>query len=406
MNIVALVVPALSLCLAALPCAAADSIVLDWSAHVQKALAGSAGAARARADVLSHIAMFNALNAIEPRYAFYGPALEKAPDAAPEVAVGAAALGIVETLPGARLEDMRKAHADAMAKVADAGARSRGVEVGRIAAARLLLLRAADSTERVDAVPAAPGRGVWQRPEYSRRPVNLAMTRMRPLAIVDVAAFDPGPPPDLDSAAAARDLAEVKLLGGRVSTARTAEQALVVGFWSANAEGFDHALLRDIAKARSVSDLETARMLALMSIASFDTDIVVLASKNRHQYWRPVEAIAGPFASPAVRDPLWAPLLRTPASPDWPSGGGAGAGLYETLMSAFAQGAAVQWSVFVDENGMTRSWADPRAMGDELANQRVWAGVHFRSAVVAGRDVGRRVAEYVLANALQPIAAR
>jgi hypothetical protein len=391
-----------ALCIAAMVQARAESPVIEWSGHIQKALAGSSGPAKGRIDVLAHVAMFNALNAIDMRYAFYGPALDAAPDAAPEAAVATAAFNVVVALPGARLDDMEKAYAETLKKVTDGAARARGVVVGRIAAQQLLLLRAGDNTERVDATVNPPARGVWERPEYMKRPGNLAMTRVKPMVVVDVATFDPGPPPALDSAVALRDLVEVKALGGRTSARRTVEQALVVGFWASNAEGFDYALLGNLAKARKVSDVEMARMLALLSLSGFDSDIVQVAAKYRYQYWRPNQAIAGPFASADIKDLQWAPLLRTPGSPDWPSGGGIGAGIYETLLPAFAQGAPVTWTVFVSENGMTRSWSDPKAMADELANQRVWAGVHFRSAVEAGRGIGTRVAEYVLANALQP----
>ena len=39
----------------------------------------------------------------------------------------------------------------------------------------------------------------------------------------------------------------------------------------------------------------------------------------------------------------------------------------------------------------------------ENINARVWAGIHFRSADVAGAALGKRVARFLYKNYLQPV---
>ena len=53
--------------------------------------------------------------------------------------------------------------------------------------------------------------------------------------------------------------------------------------------------------------------------------------------------------------------------------------------------------------GVTRSYTSFSQMAGEVDNARVWGGIHFRSADVDGRDLGRRVGEYVLAHFPAPL---
>jgi hypothetical protein len=51
-------------------------------------------------------------------------------------------------------------------------------------------------------------------------------------------------------------------------------------------------------------------------------------------------------------------------------------------------------------NGRSPRSPQPRR---EAAASRIFAGVHFRTDLVAGTQLGKEVAEYVLATALTPI---
>ena len=82
------------------PCAWAD-VVTDWYGVIPKALANSPRAQYGRAQMLTAIAMFNALNAVAPRYQSYAPAPEPMPDASADIAAITAAWIILGSVPGA-----------------------------------------------------------------------------------------------------------------------------------------------------------------------------------------------------------------------------------------------------------------------------------------------------------------
>ena len=50
----------------------------------------------------------------------------------------------------------------------------------------------------------------------------------------------------------------------------------------------------------------------------------------------------------------------------------------------------------------TRQFKTIADMVEEQKNVRVWGGVHFRSAILVGGDMGRKVAAYMLENSLRP----
>ncbi|MET0528010.1 MAG: hypothetical protein ABW003_06645 [Microvirga sp.] len=41
-------------------------------------------------------------------------------------------------------------------------------------------------------------------------------------------------------------------------------------------------------------------------------------------------------------------------------------------------------------------------MAEEQKNVRVWGGVHFRTAIPVGADMGRQIAAYMVENSLKP----
>jgi hypothetical protein len=196
----------------------------------------------------------------------------------------------------------------------------------------------------------------------------------------------------------------VKTLGSHNSTTRTADQSIAAVFWNSGEDGDGIALLKRIADARKLSSLDYARMVALADMADYDGRIVYVAIKEKYRYWRPINAIAGKFADAAVRDVNWKPLIATPPNPDYPSGGGVGGGGMFALLTEFNPNNAAELLWKNTAIGVTRSWSNPLAMAQELAQSRVWGGVHFRNSVDAGYNIGKRLSEDVFATQLKPLA--
>ena len=49
-----------------------------------------------------------------------------------------------------------------------------------------------------------------------------------------------------------------------------------------------------------------------------------------------------------------------------------------------------------------RRFANVQQLADEIRNVRVWGGIHFRTSVDVGYDMGREIAVFLLENSLKP----
>ena len=151
---------------------------------------------------------------------------------------------------------------------------------------------------------------------------------------------------------------------------------------------------------------ENARLLALTNIAMADAAITCWEAKYHYVTWRPVTAIplADTDGNPdTTADPSWTPLLTTPNFPEYPSGHSTVSGAAATVLARFFGN---ETSFTLDSDvllGVTRSFSSFSAALDEVADARVFAGIHYRTACVDGQASGTEVANYILENSLQPI---
>jgi membrane-associated phospholipid phosphatase len=241
-----------------------------------------------------------------------------------------------------------------------------------------------------------------------------------PWVISAATQFHPPGPPALTSARYATELNETKTMGSLSSTTRTRDQTVAAWFWASSTASYlwNHAALslmddsdhydsdhdwRDRHRSSTVQD---ARLLALLNLAMADAAIGCWEAKYSYVFWRPVTAIplADTDNNPATTiDAAWQPLLATPAHPEYPSGHSCvSAAAAEVLVSYF--GERTRFSVTSDVMpGVVRSFGSFPAALDEVANARIFAGIHFRSATTDGRAIGASIARYVVENAMQPV---
>ena len=385
--------------LVSIPVPAWADPVLDWSSTVDAATAKLPGARGDRARALAWLAAFNALNAIDPRYRAYEPSPPAVDGGgvapAPTAALAAALFTALAVEPEADQALLLRNYRDTLASVKAVPERDAGVALGSRAALLLLTARAGDRLGRVESVLKEPAPGVYVKPGYAKTGASITLVGLTPFGVRSVLAFDPGPPPATGSEAAARDIAEVRALGAAQSTTRSADQTAAALFWNSGDPADYAALVTPVLEARKLDALDTARVLALDALISVDTNIAIVTLKERYKHWRPETAIAGPFAALADREAGWQALVRVPNSPEYPSGGGSGAGTLEVVLPRL-MGATGPLEWRNTQTQQTRHWPDAAALGNEFAAARVWAGVHFRSAVNAGRQVGRQVATEIL----------
>jgi membrane-associated phospholipid phosphatase len=218
-----------------------------------------------------------------------------------------------------------------------------------------------------------------------------------------VAALDddvtPGPPA-LAGPRYAADLAEVLRSGGTSATAAARDIAF---FWRPNSVVIWNDLARSLAGSGALKPIENARLFALLNIAMADATRAAWREKYRYASWRP--ATANDFAEEDGNDATtpvegWDVLFATPNHPDYPSG-------HATISAAATTALA---SVFGDETPFAMTTIDPAAAlktrtypsfsaaSDEVNDSRIYAGIHFRSAVVDGQALGRGVANHVVTS--------
>lgn len=373
--------------LAVAPRAQADAVT-DWNAVagdiVVQARIGTPGAVRIMAIVQT--AVHEAVAAV--------PLLQPADGAAAaDAAVAAATRASLARLLPQQEPAVAKAYQSAMARLADGAAKSAGVAAGEQAAARVVAWRADDGFAAADryrphAVPGAyvPTASV-AAPQWPQRKTWL---------LDGPAQFRPAPPPALDSDRWARDYNEVKALGSKASTQRSAQQTEVARFWEYSLPPIYNAVTRSVALAPGRTVAQNARLLAAASQAMDDALIAVMDAKYHYGFWRPVTAIRNGDRDdhPGTEmDAGWTPLVDNPGHPEYPSAHSILAGAVGALLKAeVGRGRMPELSTTSPTaNGATRRWSTADAFMQEVADARVWEGIHFRTSVEVGLDMGRRI---------------
>lgn len=378
--------------------------MLDWTQTAEE-VTEKIGARHigGRLQVIAHLAAFNALNAIEPRYESYAPSPKPVPGASAEAAIASAMFTVLATEPDVDHAALKKAYKDQLDKVKDAAAKAAGIVLGRHAALLLLEARAPDRLERIEAAAheAAPGKFVI--PPESKTRASVTMARMKPFAVSSIAAFDPGPPPKPDSTVALNDAREIRAAGARDSTVRTADQTAAALFWNTDPLSSEYnKLIRGTIEARKLGLLESARLLALDQMIGFDSSVTEIAFKEKYGHWRPETAIAGPHAHDSVKQADWKPLTRTPSQEEYPGGFPVVGGLLEVVLPRlFEMKSTISWRN--PKTGQTRSWPDAPTLAREVGYSRLYTGAHFRTSIEAGLTLGRRVATEVIDTRLRPL---
>jgi hypothetical protein len=156
---------------------------------------------------------------------------------------------------------------------------------------------------------------------------------------------------------------------------------------------------------------ETARFFALVHTSAADALIVGFNAKYFFRSWRPRVAIphadldGNPDTDP---DPSWTPFL-TVNHPEYPSGHAFYTGaVIEAIANYFGTG---NLSLTLSGNKVAvpqlvqteRTYPNLRAINREVADARVWSGLHWRHSMRDGEQIGRAVAQRVNANYFRPV---
>ena len=395
-----LVALAILVALPAVSSARAD-VVTDWNlAAINASAIPPNSILQSRILAIAHQAMYDAVRTIGGNRPAYAVELKAPSGASVEAAAAAAAhRALVKLIPSQR-SALDAALNATLSRVSDARAKTDGIEIGAQVADALIAVRNGDRSDAAVAFNPKPGAGRY-RPTY---PHNLPAILpqwggVTPFVLKGLAGLETKGPPAPGSAEYLRDFDEVKSVGARNSKTRTPDQTAAAIFWTVQTAVPWHAAARTAAATRGNSVTEKARLFAMLSMATADSQIACFAEKYKHVHWRPIAAIRE-AATINVRnltpDPNWEPLLGTPPHPEYPSAHACFSGAAEAVLQSFFGSDAVQVDVtFPPVFGVTRTYAKFSQISEEVNDARVWGGIHFRSADTDGYTLGRKVGEIV-----------
>jgi len=241
-----------------------------------------------------------------------------------------------------------------------------GLDLGRAVAARVIERAKNDGFDRKweGTVPSGPG--LWN----GTNPLFPMAGSWKTWVLSSGDQFRPASPPASDSAPRAVELEEIKTFtrtfdtNARAFFAQTPDGIFKSWYGIASQRMFEYRLEDDAPWV--------ARAYALMSVAQ--ADAMVACWDAKYTYWtiRPFQLSSDVMT-----------LFPTPNHPSYPAAHGCGSASIAAIIAYL----------------FPREAPSITAAADELTMSRLWAGIHYRSDIVAGLALGRSVAGVVIERA-------
>ena len=243
------------------------------------------------------------------------------------------------------------------------------------------------------------GAGQWSATPPAFAPALLPWWGENRPFVLRHAADCPAPPPPAYSEEPGSAFFQEAQEVYRLSNQATQEQRQFALYWADDPgktptpAGHWVHIATDVLKARQATLAGAAETYARLTIAMSDAFVAAWRSKYALNLLRPVTYVQ------MLIDSNWSPgLMNTPPFPEYPSG-------HSVQSSAAAAVLAQQFGAdtpFTDNTHNDRGWGPRsfksfRAAADEAALSRLYAGIHYRSAVELGKVQGHCVARSALA---------
>jgi hypothetical protein len=206
-----------------------------------------------------HGAMYDAVAAVEGGLEPFATGVTAPPQASADAAVAQAARDVLVARVSGQAAAVQAAYDAFMASIPAGPAKDGGKAVGTAAAAGMLAMRTGDHFD--DVVPyvqPTPGPGVFE-PIAPTTPVDVKLGKVRPFTFDSPSEYRPDAPYELTSRRYARDVNELKEIGGVVS-ARTPAQTEHARFFSDQAYAQYSRAVRGVAVSRGLDLAESARL--------------------------------------------------------------------------------------------------------------------------------------------------
>jgi PAP2 superfamily len=345
-----------------------------------------------RTMAIVQVSAFEAVNAISGRYPALRVKLTAAPGASVDAAVASATRTALLKLMPTQQAAIEADYQAALKAVPEGRPKADGIAVGEQAATAIVAMCAEDGAVAPNTYRPHTTAGVYVPTMF---PAVPHWGKRKPWVLTSGDQFRPGPPPSLTSEIWKRDLSEIKAIGGKDSTQRTAEQTAIAKFWEATAPAVYWPVARSVASAPGRDVMENARLLALAGMAMDDALIAVFDAKYAYNFWRPVMAIRNTEGD--AGDPGWTPFIDTPMHPEYPCAHCiVSSSLGAVLASEIGTGPTPKLSSSSSTAaGAVRTWATIDDFTREVAVARIYDGVHYRNSSEVGSAMGKKIGELV-----------
>jgi hypothetical protein len=340
-----------------------------------------------------HAAIYDAVVAIDHRGAPYLTTVHGPRGASATAAADAAARDTLSVLSPAQRASIDDQYHAMIKRIPSGRRRALGMHVGRRVAAQILARRTGDGVDAMP-VPFVPGTGAGEyqlTPPAFAQPVFTHWARVRPFALRHATQFRPPPPPALTSTKYAAAINEVKALGSAQGSTRTPDQTQIGLFWNPPIWAAWNRIAQTAALDHQDGLAENARTFAALNLTFADAVIAFYDAKYTYRFWRPVTAIRAADSDGNA---------DTVADPAYP-------GAHGTISAA---GAAVLSAVYGNDfafaatstalPGVERTFVSFSEAAEEASESRIFNGNHTRLDEVAGENLGRDTAEFVLHHTL------
>jgi len=238
-----------------------------------------------------------------------------------------------------------------------------GLEMGRAVAERVIARAKADGFDASWTGSVPSGRGLWN----GTNPLMPLAGTWKTWVLTPTNRFRPEPPPAYDSTQKIAELAEIKNFPRTFDTNAKAFFAQTgdgnFGQWYTLATQW---MLEDKLDSNAP---RAAQIYAAMSMAQHDAMVACWDAKFTYWAIRPFQL-----------DPDVKTLFPTPNHPSYPAAHGCGSGSIAAILAHF----------FPSRAGFIT------ARAEEMGWSRLWAGIHYRSDILAGLQLGRAVAQLVI----------
>lgn len=246
----------LSLSLVWSPRVRADAVT-DWNANAAITLCGLTPPHASRLYAMMHLAIHDALNTINRRFRPYVLDLQGLSGASAEAAIATAAhdvlvpalkqlVPVFSQIPAIQdciasengvIASVEADYAAALDGIPEGAPKTQGIAIRHAAAAAILDLRVADGSDTLLLdfnYPQGTNPGEYRFTPEALFAIVPGWGDVTPFVLHDSAQFRPGPPYAVTSPKYTADFNEVKGLGARIGSTRTAVQTQIALFWLAS----------------------------------------------------------------------------------------------------------------------------------------------------------------------------